>query len=69
MKIDMVVIRHASPGAPNYLARKLDANIINAGDGRHEHPTQALLDMYSIKESAPPASPCLAMIKSLLLPW
>jgi aspartate carbamoyltransferase catalytic subunit len=48
MKIDMVVIRHLSPGAPNFLARNLDANIINAGDGAHEHPTQALLDMMTI---------------------
>jgi len=50
MKIDMVVIRHQSPGAPNFLARNLDANIINAGDGAHEHPTQALLDMMTILE-------------------
>ena len=51
MKIDMVVIRHASPGAPNFLARKLDANIINAGDGAHEHPTQGLLDMVTMLEN------------------
>jgi aspartate carbamoyltransferase catalytic subunit len=50
MKIDMVVIRHQSPGAPNFLAENLDANIINAGDGSHEHPTQALLDMMTILE-------------------
>jgi len=50
MKIDMVVIRHQSPGAPDFLARNLDANIINAGDGAHEHPTQALLDMMTILE-------------------
>ncbi|MEE8576724.1 MAG: aspartate carbamoyltransferase catalytic subunit [candidate division Zixibacteria bacterium] len=48
MKIDMVVVRHGSPGAPYYLTRCMDANIINAGDGAHEHPTQALLDMYTI---------------------
>jgi aspartate carbamoyltransferase catalytic subunit len=48
MKIDMVVIRHSSPGAPHFLAQKLDAHIINAGDGAHEHPTQALLDMRTI---------------------
>ncbi len=48
MKVDMVVMRHASPGAPHFLARHIDANIINAGDGTHEHPTQALLDTYSI---------------------
>ncbi|MEM9326494.1 MAG: aspartate carbamoyltransferase catalytic subunit [Bacteroidota bacterium] len=50
MKVDMVVMRHASPGAPYYLARHIGANIINAGDGTHEHPTQALLDTYSIRE-------------------
>ncbi|MBX2967302.1 MAG: aspartate carbamoyltransferase catalytic subunit [Cyclobacteriaceae bacterium] len=50
MKVDMVVMRHASPGAPHYLARHINANIVNAGDGTHEHPTQALLDAYSIRE-------------------
>ena len=50
MKVDMVVIRHSSPGAPHFLARHIDANIINAGDGTHEHPTQALLDTFSIRE-------------------
>jgi aspartate carbamoyltransferase catalytic subunit len=48
MKIDMVVVRHSSPGVPYYLTNCMDANIINAGDGAHEHPTQALLDMYTI---------------------
>ncbi len=50
MKIDMIVVRHQSAGVPKYLTEISDANIINAGDGRHEHPTQALLDMYSIRE-------------------
>ncbi len=50
MKIDMVVVRHESPGAAHFLARIVDANIINAGDGAHEHPTQALLDMFSMKQ-------------------
>ena len=50
MKIDMVVIRHSSPGAPSFLAQCLDVPIINAGDGAHEHPTQALLDMYTLRE-------------------
>jgi aspartate carbamoyltransferase catalytic subunit len=50
MKVDMVVMRHASPGAPHYLARHIKANIVNAGDGTHEHPTQALLDAFSIRE-------------------
>lgn len=48
MKVDMVVMRHASPGAPHFLAKHIQANVINAGDGTHEHPTQALLDAYSI---------------------
>lgn len=48
MKVDMVVMRHSSPGAPHFLAKHIDANIVNAGDGTHEHPTQALLDTFSI---------------------
>lgn len=50
MKVDMIVVRHQSAGVPQFLTRISDANIINAGDGTHEHPTQALLDMYSIRE-------------------
>lgn len=50
MKVDMIVMRHASPGAPHYLAKHIKANIVNAGDGTHEHPTQALLDTFSIRE-------------------
>ncbi len=50
MKVDMVVMRHPNPGAPVFLSKHIDANIINAGDGAHEHPTQALLDAYSIRE-------------------
>ena len=50
MKVDMVVVRHAAAGTPLYLTKISDANIINAGDGIHEHPTQGLLDMYSIRE-------------------
>jgi aspartate carbamoyltransferase catalytic subunit len=50
MKVDMVVMRHSAAGAPHYLSRVIDANVINAGDGAHEHPTQALLDMYTIRE-------------------
>lgn len=50
MKVDMVVMRHSSPGAPHFLAKHIKANIINAGDGTHEHPTQALLDTFSIQE-------------------
>lgn len=50
MKVDMIVMRHASPGAPHFLSKKISANIVNAGDGTHEHPTQALLDAYSMQE-------------------
>lgn len=50
MKVDMIVVRHESAGVPQYLTRFSNANVINAGDGQHEHPTQALLDMYSIRE-------------------
>jgi len=50
MKIDMVVMRHPSPGAHILLSKHVDCNIINAGDGTHEHPTQALLDAYSMQE-------------------
>ncbi len=49
MKVDIIVIRHPTPGTPIYLSRRVEANIINAGDGTHEHPTQALLDAYSIR--------------------
>lgn len=50
MKVDMIVMRHASPGAAVFLSKKVNSKIINAGDGAHEHPTQALLDAYSIQE-------------------
>jgi len=50
MKVDMVVMRHATPGAALFLSKHVNARIINAGDGTHEHPTQALLDAYSIRE-------------------
>ncbi len=50
MKVDMVVMRHPDPGAAVFLSRHVEASIVNAGDGTHEHPTQALLDAYSIRE-------------------
>jgi aspartate carbamoyltransferase catalytic subunit len=50
MKVDMIVMRHSSVGAPHFLAKHIKANIVNAGDGTHEHPTQALLDAFSVKE-------------------
>lgn len=51
MKVEMVVMRHASPGAAIFLANNVKASIVNAGDGAHEHPTQALLDAFTIKEN------------------
>ena len=51
MKVDMVVMRHPHPGAPVFLSQHIPARIINAGDGAHEHPTQALLDCFSIREA------------------
>lgn len=50
MKIDVVVIRHQASGAPHFLANCVNASVINAGDGAHEHPTQGLLDMFTLKE-------------------
>ena len=50
MKVDMVVMRHSNPGAAYFLSQHVDARIINAGDGAHEHPTQALLDSFTIRE-------------------
>jgi aspartate carbamoyltransferase catalytic subunit len=50
MKIDVIVIRHASAGAPHFLASLLDASVVNAGDGAHEHPTQGLLDIFTLRE-------------------
>ncbi|PHI21887.1 aspartate carbamoyltransferase [Lewinellaceae bacterium SD302] len=51
MKVDMVVMRHPAPGAHHFLSQNIDANIVNAGDGTHEHPTQALLDAFSMQEA------------------
>ncbi|GAC1421392.1 MAG: aspartate carbamoyltransferase catalytic subunit [Flavisolibacter sp.] len=53
MKVDMVVMRHSASGAPHFLAKHIPASIINAGDGTNEHPTQALLDVFSIMEKLP----------------
>lgn len=50
MKVDLVVMRHPNPGAAKFLSENVDSRIVNAGDGAHEHPTQALLDSYSIRE-------------------
>lgn len=51
MKVDMVVMRHSAPGSCKFLSQHIDASIVNAGDGTHEHPTQALLDAYTIRET------------------
>ena len=50
MKVDMIVMRHPNPGATHFVAKNIDASLVNAGDGTHEHPTQALLDSYTIRE-------------------
>jgi len=50
MQADFIVLRHPSPGAPGILARSLRASVVNAGDGSHEHPTQALLDLFTLRE-------------------
>ncbi len=50
MKVDMVVMRHSSPGASHFLSQNIKASVVNAGDGAHEHPTQALLDAFTIRE-------------------
>ncbi|MBN1504292.1 MAG: aspartate carbamoyltransferase catalytic subunit [Candidatus Eisenbacteria bacterium] len=50
MQVDMIVVRHQASGAPHFLARSLDCSVINAGDGTHEHPTQGLLDMFTMRE-------------------
>jgi aspartate carbamoyltransferase catalytic subunit len=50
LKVDIIIMRHSASGAPNFLAKLLDASVINAGDGSHEHPTQGLLDLYTMKE-------------------
>ena len=50
MKVDLVVMRHPNPGAAKFLSERINAKVVNAGDGTHEHPTQALLDAYSIRE-------------------
>ena len=51
LNADIIIIRHSATGAPHFLARFLNASVVNAGDGAHEHPTQALLDMFTIREN------------------
>ena len=55
---DMIVIRHPHIGAPQLVARDTDAHIVNAGDGKHQHPTQALLDLYTIQRSSAASTAC-----------
>ena len=50
MKVDMIVMRHPNPGAPHFVAKNIEASVVNAGEGTHEHPTRALLDSYTIRE-------------------
>ena len=50
MKVDVIVLRHPEPGSAKFLSQEINSQIINAGDGTHEHPTQALLDSFSIEE-------------------
>ena len=59
MGVDAIVVRHRSSGAPHRLAGWVSANVINAGDGMHEHPTQALLDLYTIRQHHPSFEGCL----------
>ncbi|MFM2377235.1 MAG: hypothetical protein RLZZ165_2332 [Bacteroidota bacterium] len=67
MKVDMVVIRHSNAGVPAFLSRHIQATIINAGDGAHEHPTQALLDCFSLRENfGEVRGLCVAIIGDIL---
>ena len=50
LQVDIVVLRHSCTGAPNFLARELNVGVVNAGDGAHSHPTQALLDLFTMRE-------------------
>lgn len=67
MKVDMVVMRHPNPGAALFLSQKVNAKIINAGDGTHEHPTQALLDAFTIKQHLKPSEKDLSGVKVLIV--
>ena len=67
MKVDMVVMRHPNPGAAKFLSEQVDSRIVNAGDGSHEHPTQALLDAYSIREELGEVKGKKVVIKKLKL--
>ena len=62
MRVDVVVIRHSQPGVPHFLAKEVDAQVINAGDGTHEHPTQALLDTFSMIERLGPLKGCRVLL-------
>ncbi len=71
MRIDMVVIRHGSSGAARFLGERIASNVINAGDGRHEHPTQGLLDMLTLRDhfGRSPASRCASWATCCTRAW
>jgi aspartate carbamoyltransferase catalytic subunit len=66
MKIDMVVIRHMSSGAARFLGERIESNVINAGDGKHEHPTQGLLDLLTIRDHRPIAGAKVCIVGDVL---
>ncbi len=66
MRIDMVVIRHAASGAAKFLADRIQSNVVNAGDGMHEHPTQALLDLLTIRDHRPIAGAKVCIVGDVL---
>jgi len=66
MRIDMVVIRHGSSGAARFLADRIESNVINAGDGKHEHPTQGLLDLLTIRDRRPIAGARVCIVGDVL---
>ena len=66
MRIDMVVIRHGSSGAARFLAERIESNVINAGDGKHEHPTQGLLDLLTIRDHRPIAGSKVCIVGDVL---
>ncbi len=66
MRIDMVVVRHGSSGAARFLAERIESNVINAGDGTHEHPTQGLLDLLTIRDHRPIAGAKVCIVGDIL---
>ena len=66
MRIDMVVIRHNASGAPHFLVERIESNVVNAGDGKHEHPTQGLLDLLTIRDHRPIAGTKVCIVGDVL---